>query len=60
MQILTIIVEDAKEGGYNARGETESIYTQADTFEELNANVADAIQCHFDDDDKREFILKFI
>jgi predicted RNase H-like HicB family nuclease len=48
MNELTFIIEKAKEGGFNARAETESIFTQADTLEELNLNIANAIDCHFD------------
>jgi predicted RNase H-like HicB family nuclease len=60
MEILTFLVDQAEEGGYNARAETESIFTQADTLEELNLNISDAIKCHFDDDDERAFALKLL
>jgi predicted RNase H-like HicB family nuclease len=54
---LIFIVEPAEEGGYNARAETESIFTQAETLEELNLNITDAIKCHFDDDILPGFVL---
>jgi predicted RNase H-like HicB family nuclease len=60
MKNLTFIVDPAEEGGYNARAETESIFTQAETLEELNLNIADAIKCHFDDDIPRRFTLKML
>jgi predicted RNase H-like HicB family nuclease len=60
MDKLVFIVEDAEEGGYNARAVTESIYTQADTLHQLNLNVADAIECHFDSEILPGFVLKFI
>jgi len=61
MKTLTFIVEQAQEGGYNARAVTESIFTQADTLEELNHNIADAINCHFDEDATLPgFALKFV
>jgi len=60
MKTLVFIIDHAEEGGYNARAETESIFTQADTLEELNLNIADAIKCHFDDDTQRRFTLNFI
>ncbi|MEO6981387.1 MAG: 2-oxoisovalerate dehydrogenase [Mucilaginibacter sp.] len=60
MNKLSFIIEPAEEGGYNARAESESIFTQAGTLEELNLNIADAIQCHFDDDLLPGFVLKFV
>lgn len=60
MDKLTFIVEPAEEGGYNAHAETESIFTQAETLEELNLNIADAIKCHFDDEVLPKFYLKFV
>jgi predicted RNase H-like HicB family nuclease len=60
MDKLTFIVEQAEEGGYNARAESESIYTKGDTLEELNLNIADAIECHFDGAILPEFTLRFV
>lgn len=42
-------VEDSPEGGYEARALGYSIFTQADTFDELKRNVREAVQCHFDE-----------
>ena len=42
-------VQESPEGGYEARALGHSIFTQADTFEELKRNVREAVQCHFDD-----------
>jgi len=58
MKSLVFLVEEAVEGGYNARAENESIFTQADTIQELSESIAEAIACHFDDEILREFILK--
>jgi predicted RNase H-like HicB family nuclease len=60
MDKLTFIVEQAEKGGYNARAETESIFTQADTLQQLYLNIADAIECHFDDVILPGFTLKFV
>jgi predicted RNase H-like HicB family nuclease len=60
MSKLCFIVNKAKEGGYNARAENESIFTQANTLEELNLNIADAIACHFGGDMLPGFTLKFV
>jgi len=41
-------VQESPEGGYEARALGYSIFTQADTMDELKANVREAVQCHFD------------
>ncbi len=46
---LLFIVEPAEEGGYTARAVGVSIFTKADTEEELRERVRDAVRCHFDD-----------
>ena len=60
MDKLIFIVADAEEGGYNARAENESIFSQADTLEELGLNIADAISCHFNGAILPEFTLRFV
>ena len=42
-------VNESPEGGYEARALGYSIYTQADTMEELKEVLRDAVRCHFDD-----------
>ena len=39
--------EESREGGYEARAVGHSIFTQARTMKELEANVKDAVACHF-------------
>jgi len=46
---IIFLVEDAPEGGYLARALGYSIFTEADTWEELKQAVRDAVQCHFDE-----------
>jgi hypothetical protein len=41
-------VEESPQGGYEARAVGFSIYTQADTLDELKAMVQDAVRCHFE------------
>lgn len=41
-------VQESPEGGYEARALGYSIFTQADTMDELKRNVREAVQCHFD------------
>jgi hypothetical protein len=50
MKEIFFVVEEAIEGGFNARAIGESIFTQGDTLDEIKANVHDAVQCHFDDE----------
>lgn len=45
---LLFVVEEADEGGYVARGVGADIVTEADTLDELRANVREAVDCHFD------------
>ncbi len=48
MNEIFFLVEEASEGGYAAKALGESIFTEADSLEELHANVRDAVRCHFD------------
>ena len=48
MNELIFLVEPDPEGGYTARALGQSIFTEADTLEELRANIRDAVQCHFE------------
>jgi len=54
-------VEEAPEGGFVARALGHSIFTEADTLEDLRAAVRDAVRCHFDDTDRPKVIrLHFV
>jgi hypothetical protein len=46
---IIFTVQDSPEGGYEARALGYSIFTQADTLDELREMVRDAVRCHFDD-----------
>jgi hypothetical protein len=48
MKEIIFLVEEAPEGGYTARALGESIFTEADTLEELHAQLRDAVRCHYD------------
>ena len=50
MNEIFFLVENAPEGGFNAKALGESIFTEADSLEELHVNVRDAVKCHFDED----------
>jgi len=42
-------VQESPEGGFEARALGYSIFTQADTMDELKVNVREAVWCHFDE-----------
>ena len=42
-------VQESAEGGFEARALGHSIFTQADSMDELKRNVREAVQCHFDE-----------
>ena len=45
---IIFLVEEAPEGGYQARALGYPIFTEADTFDELKRMAQDAVQCHFE------------
>jgi len=49
MNELIFLVEEAPEGGFTARALGESIFTEAETLEELRVNVRDAVKCHIEE-----------
>lgn len=53
---IIFFVEESPEGGYEARSLNHSIFTQADTFEELKEMVHDAVSCHFITEDRPHLI----
>lgn len=48
MQEVIFQVDEAPEGRFTARALGHSIFTEAESLEELRANVRDAVRCHFD------------
>jgi hypothetical protein len=49
MSEVIFVVEEAPEGGLTARALGASIFTEADTVAEIQAQVRDAVRCHFDE-----------
>lgn len=45
---IIFTVEESPEGGYEARAVGHSIFTQADSLDELKVEVKDAVRCHFE------------
>ena len=46
---IFFLVEESAEGGYEARALGYSIFTEADTYEELKSAVQDAVKCCFNE-----------
>ena len=58
---IIFLVADSPEGGFEARALGHSIYTEADTEEELRTMVRDAVACHFHDEERPSMIrLHFV
>lgn len=49
-------VQESPEGGYEARAIGHSIFSQAESLEELKSMLRDAVACHFADGDKPSVI----
>ena len=60
MDEVIFLVEESDHGGYLAKGLGVSIYTKADTLEELRLAVKDAVSCYFDGDKKRIIRLHIV
>lgn len=46
---MIFMVEEAPEGGYQAKALGESIFTEAEEFDELKKNVKEAVMAHFEE-----------
>jgi len=56
MRELIFIVEESPDGGYFARALGESIFTEADSIEEIKKAIKDAVKCHFETNDMPKII----
>lgn len=55
---LIFEVRDAEEGGYWARALGHAIFTQGDTWDDLRANVLEAIAVHFEDEQSQPRLVQ--
>jgi hypothetical protein len=55
---LIFEVRDAEEGGLYARALGHGIFTEADTWDELRANVLEAVALHFEDPASRPRLVQ--
>lgn len=61
MNEIIFLIENAIEGGYTAHALGESIFTEADDLESLRENIREAVDCHFEAENKPKMIrLHFV
>ena len=61
MSEVTFVIEEAPEGGYLARAVGVSIFTEADSLDDLRAAIRDAVACHYPEDDRPKVVrLHFV
>jgi len=53
---IIFFVEEAPEGGCQAKALEFSIFTEADTFEEQKKMIHEAVLCHFEGKDRPKVI----
>lgn len=53
---IIFLVEEAPEGGYTARALGHSIFTEADAWDELKAEIQDALHAHFEDSERPNIV----
>ncbi|MEW5798186.1 MAG: 2-oxoisovalerate dehydrogenase [Bacteroidota bacterium] len=46
---IIFVVEESPESGYTARALGESIFTEAETLDDLRSMIKDAVKCHFEE-----------
>lgn len=56
MTEIIFLVQESLEGGFEARALSASIYTEADTLDELKELIRDAVSCHFDESERSKLI----
>jgi predicted RNase H-like HicB family nuclease len=57
---LTFLVTPDETGGFSERCLSVGIFTQGETFDELRANVREAVECHFFDRLPNKYYVELI
>ena len=57
-EIIFEVSEDEFDGGFSASALGYAIHTQGDTIEELRENVIEAVECHFDEPERRPIFVR--
>jgi hypothetical protein len=58
MEEMIFMVENAPEGGHTAKALGESIFTEADSLEDLKQQVRDAVKCHFEEEGQGPKVIR--
>ncbi len=56
MTEIIFLVEEDVDGGYTARAWDHSIFTDADSWDELKSMIQEAVSCHFEPADRPKLI----
>ncbi len=49
MNEILFVVEEAEDGSYRASAAGAAIHTEAESLEQLQKEIRDAVHCHFDE-----------
>ena len=60
MTEIIFVVKESPEGGYEAKALDHSIFTEADTIDELKRDIKEAVHCHFETDVPAMVRLNFV
>lgn len=53
---IIFLIEETPDGGFTAKAIGYNIFTEADSLSTLKAMLKDAVNCHFDHNDKPKLI----
>jgi len=53
---IVFLVEEAPEGGFEARALGLSIFTDGETLDEVRENIRDAVRCHFEESEQPQVV----
>lgn len=56
MNEIIFLIEEAVEGGFTARALGVSIFSLGENLVDLRANIREAVDCHFDSEEKPKVI----
>ena len=58
MTEIIFVVEEAPEGGYQAKALGTAIFTEGENLEELKQNIKEAIHCHFEEETEKPKMVR--
>ncbi len=58
MTEIIFVVEEAPEGGYQAKALSHAIFTEGEDLDDLKQNIKEALHCHFEDVAERPKIVR--